>query len=46
VEDVRPFLGPARVCVVPLRIGGGTRITIALRIGKFCRSSRRFFYME
>jgi sugar transferase (PEP-CTERM/EpsH1 system associated) len=28
VEDVRPYLRRARLCVVPLRIGGGTRIKI------------------
>jgi glycosyltransferase involved in cell wall biosynthesis len=28
VEDVRPFIGRAAVYVVPLRIGGGTRIKI------------------
>jgi glycosyltransferase involved in cell wall biosynthesis len=28
VEDVRPFVARAKVCVVPLRIGGGTRIKI------------------
>ena len=26
VADVRPYLGAARVCVVPLRIGSGTRL--------------------
>lgn len=36
VEDVRPFLGQAEVVVVPLRIGGGTRIKIpeAMAMGK------------
>jgi sugar transferase (PEP-CTERM/EpsH1 system associated) len=36
VADVRPFLGSASVCVVPLRIGGGTRLKIfeALAMGK------------
>ena len=28
VPDVRPFVGNAQVCVIPLRIGGGTRIKI------------------
>lgn len=28
VEDVRPFVGSAQVVVVPIRIGGGTRIKI------------------
>jgi sugar transferase (PEP-CTERM/EpsH1 system associated) len=28
VDDVRPYLGQATVCVVPLRIGGGTRLKI------------------
>jgi sugar transferase (PEP-CTERM/EpsH1 system associated) len=28
VSDVRPFVARAQVCVVPLRIGGGTRIKI------------------
>jgi sugar transferase (PEP-CTERM/EpsH1 system associated) len=28
VDDVRPFLAEATVCVVPLRIGGGTRLKI------------------
>jgi glycosyltransferase involved in cell wall biosynthesis len=28
VPDVRPYLARARVCVVPLRVGGGTRIKI------------------
>jgi sugar transferase (PEP-CTERM/EpsH1 system associated) len=28
VPDVRPFVANAQVCVVPLRIGGGTRIKI------------------
>lgn len=28
VEDVRPFLAKSKVCVIPLRIGGGTRIKI------------------
>lgn len=28
VEDVRPFLAQADVCVVPIRVGGGTRIKI------------------
>ena len=28
VEDVRPFIGKAKVYIVPLRIGGGTRLKI------------------
>jgi polysaccharide biosynthesis protein PslH len=28
VDDVRPFLGEAAVMIVPLRVGGGTRIKI------------------
>jgi sugar transferase (PEP-CTERM/EpsH1 system associated) len=28
VEDIRPYLSQAAVCVVPLRIGGGTRLKI------------------
>jgi polysaccharide biosynthesis protein PslH len=28
VEDVRPYLARAEVCIVPLRIGGGTRLKI------------------
>jgi polysaccharide biosynthesis protein PslH len=28
VEDVRPYLAECAVCVVPLRIGGGTRLKI------------------
>src|SRR5262245_37015294 len=36
VDDVRPFLGRAAVSVVPLRVGGGTRLKIfeALAMGK------------
>ena len=36
VEDVRPFLAEGAVAVVPLRIGGGTRLKIfeALAMGK------------
>jgi sugar transferase (PEP-CTERM/EpsH1 system associated) len=36
VSDVRPFVDQAAVCVVPLRIGGGTRLKIfeALAMGK------------
>jgi len=36
VEDVRPFVARAQVCVVPLRTGGGTRIKIfeAMAMGK------------
>src|SRR5262245_49218741 len=28
VEDVRPYLERAAVCIVPIRIGGGTRLKI------------------
>lgn len=28
VDDVRPYLAEAAVCIVPLRIGGGTRLKI------------------
>jgi glycosyltransferase involved in cell wall biosynthesis len=36
VEDIRPYVGAASVYVVPLRIGGGTRLKIfeALAMGK------------
>lgn len=36
VADVRPYLARAAVCVVPLRVGGGTRLKIfeALAMGK------------
>jgi sugar transferase (PEP-CTERM/EpsH1 system associated) len=36
VEDVRPFLARDSVCIVPLRIGGGTRLKIfeAMAMGK------------
>ena len=36
VEDIRPYLGKAAVCVVPLRSGSGTRIKIfeAMAMGK------------
>jgi sugar transferase (PEP-CTERM/EpsH1 system associated) len=36
VDDVRPYVGEAAVCVVPLRVGGGTRLKIfeALAMGK------------
>jgi sugar transferase (PEP-CTERM/EpsH1 system associated) len=36
VDDVRPFVGEAAVYVVPLRIGGGTRLKIfeAMAMGK------------
>jgi polysaccharide biosynthesis protein PslH len=36
VEDVRPFLARGAVCIVPLRIGGGTRLKIfeAMSMGK------------
>ena len=36
VDDVRPYLREAAVCIVPLRIGGGTRMKIyeAMAMGK------------
>jgi sugar transferase (PEP-CTERM/EpsH1 system associated) len=36
VEDVRPYLAQCAVCIVPLRIGGGTRLKIfeAMSMGK------------
>ena len=36
VEDIRPFLARDSVCIVPLRIGGGTRLKIfeAMAMGK------------
>ncbi len=36
VDDVRPHVGRAAVCVVPLRIGGGTRLKIfeAMAMGR------------
>lgn len=36
VEDIRPFLARSAVCIVPLRIGGGTRLKIfeAMSMGK------------
>ena len=36
VNDIRPFLGRGAVCIVPLRIGGGTRLKIfeAMAMGK------------
>jgi sugar transferase (PEP-CTERM/EpsH1 system associated) len=36
VEDVRPYLARCAVCIVPLRIGGGTRLKIfeAMSMGK------------
>jgi sugar transferase (PEP-CTERM/EpsH1 system associated) len=36
VEDIRPYMGKASVYVVPLRIGGGTRLKIfeAMAMGK------------
>jgi glycosyltransferase involved in cell wall biosynthesis len=42
VEDVRPYIDEAAVYVVPLRIGGGTRIKIfeALAMGKAVVSTR------
>jgi polysaccharide biosynthesis protein PslH len=42
VDDVRPYVQRARVCVVPLRIGGGTRVKIfeAMAMGKAVVSTR------
>ena len=36
VEDVRPYVAQRSVCIVPLRIGGGTRLKIfeAMSMGK------------
>ena len=36
VDDVRPYVAASAVCVVPLRVGGGTRLKIfeALAMGK------------
>jgi len=36
VEDIRPYVAQAAVCIVPLRIGGGTRLKIfeAMAMGK------------
>jgi sugar transferase (PEP-CTERM/EpsH1 system associated) len=36
VDDVRPYIATASLCVVPLRVGGGTRLKIfeALSMGK------------
>jgi sugar transferase (PEP-CTERM/EpsH1 system associated) len=36
VEDIRPFVARSSVCIVPLRIGGGTRLKIfeAMAMGK------------
>ena len=36
VPDIRPYLGRAAVCVVPLKVGGGTRLKIfeAMAMGK------------
>lgn len=36
VEDIRPFVARGQVCIVPLRIGGGTRLKIfeAMAMGK------------
>jgi sugar transferase (PEP-CTERM/EpsH1 system associated) len=42
VEDIRPFLVRSQVCIVPLRIGGGTRLKIfeAMSMGKAVVSTR------
>jgi sugar transferase (PEP-CTERM/EpsH1 system associated) len=36
VDDIRPFVARAAICIVPLRIGGGTRLKIfeAMAMGK------------
>src|SRR4030095_11935398 len=36
VEDIRPYLARAAVCIVPLRVGSGTRLKIfeAMAMGK------------
>jgi polysaccharide biosynthesis protein PslH len=36
VEDIRPFVARGQICIVPLRIGGGTRLKIfeAMAMGK------------
>ena len=36
VEDIRPFVARGSICIVPLRIGGGTRLKIfeAMAMGK------------
>jgi sugar transferase (PEP-CTERM/EpsH1 system associated) len=36
VEDIRPFVAGGSICIVPLRIGGGTRLKIfeAMAMGK------------
>jgi glycosyltransferase involved in cell wall biosynthesis len=36
VEDIRPYLDEAEVCIVPLRVGSGTRLKIfeAMSMGK------------
>jgi polysaccharide biosynthesis protein PslH len=36
VEDIRPFVARGAICIVPLRIGGGTRLKIfeAMAMGK------------
>jgi glycosyltransferase involved in cell wall biosynthesis len=42
VEDIRPFLASSAVCIVPLRIGGGTRLKIfeAMSMGKAVVSTK------
>jgi glycosyltransferase involved in cell wall biosynthesis len=42
VDDVRPWLAEAEVCIVPLRVGGGTRLKIfeALAMGRPVVSTR------
>jgi len=42
VEDIRPYIAEARVFVVPLRMGGGTRLKVlqAMAMGKAIVSTR------
>lgn len=42
VEDIRPYIRPKQVFIIPLRIGGGTRIKIyeAMAMGKAIVSTR------
>jgi sugar transferase (PEP-CTERM/EpsH1 system associated) len=42
VDDVRPYIAAASVCIVPLRIGGGSRLKIleAMAMGKAVVSTR------
>ena len=42
VEDVRPFIASHTLCIIPMRIGGGTRIKVyeAMAMGKVVVSTR------